>query len=177
MISELAGRMSSADNQIQTYSRQWAEERAHDAAKDLDDVQSLVQSGADAMSDPIHGSLGSPAIPEEFVTDEMKMENHLKSLKPVRFHEEDDITESQDSLDWAEKNMGTKLSMKLNPEELPAPPANLNSADLADKMAADYDLDEDVRHTDKSIKLAEGQYGYNSSEWRYESVEVCDWHS
>lgn len=60
---------------------------------------------------------------------------------------------------------------------MPAPPANHDSADLADKMSADYDLDEDVRHTDKSIKLAEGQYGYNSSEWRYESVEVCDWRS
>lgn len=73
--------------------------------------------------------------------------------------------------------MGTTLNMKLDPEEMPAPPASYDSKALADKISADYDLDEDVRSSDKSIKLAESKFGYNSTDYRYESVEECDWES
>jgi hypothetical protein len=159
MITELAGKMNEGNTNIEKFSKQWAQDKAHDIAS-VWETQSLMQKTA--KSDPIEGSLGHPGIPEEMKNDEIKMEEHLKSLKH--------------SLDWAEKSIGAKLDMKIDPEN-EAPPTNYNSKDEADRIAADYDLDEDVRQSEKSVKLVENQLGYNTGEWRYESVEVCDWGS
>lgn len=97
-----------------------------------------------AQSDPIYGSLGPEEHNPEDHTDEVNFEMQMRKYKPLEMKDE---MESMDSLAWAEKSTGAKLVMK----DKDAPPPARQSQIIANAMAEDFDEDEDVKATRKSI--------------------------
>lgn len=113
----------------------------------------MVQS----KSDPIFGSTGlDDRYKTPIVTEEQRLEEELKSKKPVEFElDPSQHTDTQDSIEWAEKNLGQKL---------PTPPRELDH--LADKdifHVEDYDdtEDGDIANTLKSAHQAEVALGFH----------------
>lgn len=113
----------------------------------------MVQS----KSDPIFGSTGineRDKLP--IVTDEQRLEEDLKSRKPIDFElDPTQHADTQDSIEWAEKNLGGKM---------PTPPRELDH--LAEKdifHVEDFDdtEDGDIANTLKSAHQAEVALGYH----------------
>jgi len=66
-----------------------------------------------SKSDPIHGSLGPPEWPTDYIpTAEEKLERDLQSRKPLeQVDDREQVGDSQDSIAWAEANLGEKLKL------------------------------------------------------------------
>ena len=113
----------------------------------------MVQS----KSDPIFGSTGindRDKLP--IVTDEQRLEEDLKSRHPVEFDlDPSQHTDTQDSIEWAEKNVGGKM---------PTPPRELDHLEDKDIFhVEDYDdtEDGDIANTLKSAHQAEVALGFH----------------
>ena len=113
----------------------------------------MVQS----KSDPIFGSTGlDDRYKMPIVTEEQRLEVELRSKKPVEFElDPSQHTDTQDSIEWAEKNLGQKL---------PTPPRELDH--LAEKdifHVEDFDdtEDGDIANTLKSAHQAEVALGFH----------------
>lgn len=130
----------------------------------------------ESKSDPIAGSLGHPAMPDEMHTEETRQEEHLNSLKPRTYTDDEEFTNTQNSLGIAEKTVGSKLVLKADPE---TPPPFYKSTAHANEIANQFELDSEVEDSAASQKLAEDKHGFNLPEgkWRWETVEECDWFS
>ena len=120
----------------------------------------MVQS----KSDPIFGSTGMNVKDKmPIVTDEQRLEADLNSRKEVDFElDPSQHPETQDSIAWAEKNLGAKL---------PEPPRELDH--LADKENGvdknvfhvdEYDdtEDDDIKRTLRSAHQAEVALGFHA---------------
>ena len=120
------------------------------ASSDQDDANAGVRmTPILAQSDPIYGSLGPPAHDPEDHTDEVNFEEKMRQYKPRKMVVD---YESMNSLDVAEKITGHKLEMTVD-EDTPPPPID-NQAEANAMAAADFELDDDVKSTGKSIKTS-----------------------
>ena len=102
-------------------------------------------------SDPIHGSLGPPAVDIHDLTPEQAFEENLRRKKAQVFQDEKDSTvETRESIDTAEKLTGQRMADPRDAKEEKrieeAPEYHLHTAD---------EEDEDTKETRRSVKTIE----------------------
>ena len=117
------------------------------------DLKADINLGNGLASDPIWGSLGpDDAEDPQYPTEESILESDLKKRKPAKFTlDPEEHPETQDSIAWAEKELGSKLvAPKKTPFEL-----EMDKLDEDHKFNYDYEEDSDVTTTLKNAKLAE----------------------
>lgn len=102
------------------------------------------------MSDPIHGSLGEPKIKMEDLTPEQQFEESQRRKKPVVFKDDkEQVTDTADSIKWAEENTGGKFPEPVEKDKIKKTPKY--------HLADSDDEDDDTVETRKSVKTAEKQ--------------------
>ena len=102
------------------------------------------------MSDPIHGSLGEPKIKMEDLTPEQQFEESQRRKKPVVFKDDkEQVTDTSDSIKWAEENTGGKMPEPVDKEKIKKTPKY--------HLADSDDEDDETVETRKSVKTAEKQ--------------------
>mmetsp|Transcript_1944 Transcript_1944/g.3367 ORF Transcript_1944/g.3367 Transcript_1944/m.3367 type:complete len:254 (-) Transcript_1944:426-1187(-) len=116
-----------------------------------------TQAEINLRSDPIFGSLGPLPQENKPITEEQKLEADLNSRKPVRFEFENDIhPETQASIEWAEKLLGSTMPVPTYEDEKDKEP---KFGDKAENF--EYDDDGDIKTTLDSAFQAESMYGYH----------------
>jgi len=104
-------------------------------------------------SDPIWGSLGpDDRTDEDFQTEEGIIERDLRARKPAKFVlDPDEHPDTQDSIEWAEKALGSKLT----PPKRTAFEIEMDKLDQNHQFNYDFEQDQDVTDTLANAKLAE----------------------
>jgi hypothetical protein len=111
------------------------EKREAPVALPIGQRMSLIQQ----RSDPIHGSLGpiQDKVKPEDKNEEVKLEEHLSSLHPREFHDDQEqVIDTDNSLKIAEKLVGHKLEyvdLKKNPPPTEPKPVEYEVHDSDDE--------------------------------------------
>lgn len=103
------------------------------------------------LSDPIHGSLGEPAVKSTDLTPEQQFEQSQRAKKPVVFKDDkDQVVDTANSIKTAEELTGGSMPEPTDPDQVkktkPTPKYHLADSD---------DEDEDTVETRKSVKTIE----------------------
>ena len=114
-------------------------------------IGTLLQSQADAFSDPIHGSLGEPKIPMADLNPDQQFEQRQRNMKPLDLKpEKETVDVTENSIKVAEGLTGAKMAEPTDPKQLKKvePPVQYYHHDAADE-------DEDTVETRRSVKTVE----------------------